>query len=518
MANGKKGIKLDKAEVYKKKHDVSTLVKAIQSFENGHFNIQGEMTKETKLWFSSGNGQYAVTFPNASDNGGDLQTLIDTCTQASFGLGGKDVLDPSYRSALKLDTTQFASTFCPYQSGIISTIEREFVNFGENRGTDYKKIRAELYKLNVYREGDFFKSHVDTPRGKSMFGTIVVCLPTVHEGGQLVLRHKGIETVFSGKPDAVTWISFYSNVEHEVLPVVSGCRVTLTYCLYFDDAVSCDVEVSHPWVDKITRVIEDRSFMPQGGLIAYGLEHEYPVEAGMRGNDLLTMLRGKDKLFATAIKKLGYDMHVACAYEGWGGNDRSYAHRVPTCDWDEFKNALIFDEEPRNRLYYGKGRYLSVNEENLKKALQDLKRNPHFGSTVFTTKFIKYSSGYSEDPISYQLTEHFGARRLLGVHWVNKPSINMIELPYTAYGNEPTLSEFYAQAVLLVEVEYRDFLGWSDDEEDTDGYVAKLKRSLKQEIAYAYPKDKSNDDGNGMDVDEDSEDSEDEIDDDPRAM
>jgi hypothetical protein len=45
-----------------------------------------------------------------------------------------------------------------------------------------RKVKAELYKLNIYGPGDFFKSHVDTPRGPDMFGSLVICLPTDFTG------------------------------------------------------------------------------------------------------------------------------------------------------------------------------------------------------------------------------------------------------------------------------------------------------------------------------------------------
>lgn len=34
-----------------------------------------------------------------------------------------------------------------------------------------------------------FKPHVDTPRSELQFGSLVVCLPTAHKGGQLVVQH-----------------------------------------------------------------------------------------------------------------------------------------------------------------------------------------------------------------------------------------------------------------------------------------------------------------------------------------
>lgn len=64
----------------------------------------------------------------------------------------------------------------------------------------------------------------------------MVCLPSIYEGGQLVVRHQGREQVFdwSGKKgnETIQWAAFFSDCEHEVLEVTSGHRVTITYNLY----------------------------------------------------------------------------------------------------------------------------------------------------------------------------------------------------------------------------------------------------------------------------------------------
>ena len=57
-------------------------------------------------------------------------------------------------------------------------------------------VQAELYKLNIYNSGGFFKAHVDTPKSEQMFGSFVVCLPTQFSGGELVLRHHGCTVKF----------------------------------------------------------------------------------------------------------------------------------------------------------------------------------------------------------------------------------------------------------------------------------------------------------------------------------
>ncbi|KAF8427281.1 hypothetical protein EV426DRAFT_529446, partial [Tirmania nivea] len=40
-----------------------------------------------------------------------------------------------------------------------------------------RKVYAELYKLNCYSQGDFFKAHKDTPLAANMLGSLVVNPP-----------------------------------------------------------------------------------------------------------------------------------------------------------------------------------------------------------------------------------------------------------------------------------------------------------------------------------------------------
>ena len=74
------------------------------------------------------------------------------------------------------------------------------------------------------------------------FGSLVVVFSTPHEGGVLLTCHRGQECAFdsaaalsTAPPSSIGYAAFFSDVEHEVTPVVSGHRVTLTYNLYFDD-------------------------------------------------------------------------------------------------------------------------------------------------------------------------------------------------------------------------------------------------------------------------------------------
>ncbi|KAL1947048.1 hypothetical protein VTO73DRAFT_14009 [Trametes versicolor] len=169
-----------------------------------------------------------------------LQELEAACEAAPFGRKQETIIDETYRKAGKMDSRNFMTRFHAEQTGIVDVIRTGLLT----GSSEEEGIPAQLYKLNVYGKGAFFKPHVDTPRSQKMFGSLVVVFPTPHEGGQLILRKEDSEWTFdaaqllSGNADRIAYVAFFSDVEHEVLPVLSGHRVTITYNLYFDNAQS----------------------------------------------------------------------------------------------------------------------------------------------------------------------------------------------------------------------------------------------------------------------------------------
>jgi len=179
----------------------------------------------------------------------ELSTLFAACQPATFGRNAEDVLDESYRKAGKLDKSDFAINLDLVGSGLLDKVHDALFGWEATR----RDIRAELYKLNVYGAypltysvakacfltlfvgpGSFFKAHKDTPRGENMFGSLVLNFPITHEGGALMLRHGGREAAHDPSrsrytaDDQVSWVTFFSDVEHEVLPVTTGHRITIT--------------------------------------------------------------------------------------------------------------------------------------------------------------------------------------------------------------------------------------------------------------------------------------------------
>ena len=128
-----------------------------------------------------------LTLSSQADKPEVLDELLKHCQPATFGRGRGDVLDEPYRKAAKLDTTEFATTFCPYMAGIIDVVAQLLL---PKVADDVRGVYAQLYKLNVYSAPSRkFKAHVDTPRSEQQFGSLVVCFPVEHAGEDYSVVH-----------------------------------------------------------------------------------------------------------------------------------------------------------------------------------------------------------------------------------------------------------------------------------------------------------------------------------------
>ncbi|TFK66431.1 hypothetical protein BDN72DRAFT_823422, partial [Pluteus cervinus] len=271
-----------------------------------------------------------LTFTSATAS--QLQDLTDACLPATFGRDKEDVYDESYRKARKLDLDDFATKFDPHAAGIIDII-REGLLEGLNQK---KHIKVELYKLNMYDQGAFFKAHKDTPRSGGMFASLVVVFPTAHQGGKLLLRHDGEEWTFdsaeilskTSSPSA-SFIAFFSDVEHEVLPVESGYRVTLTYNLSYEQSSTAEITSPNPpsvhfksipdlvpLQTAILSLLQDQRVLPQGGYFGFGLRFTYPA-FGQKDSDLqlvLEQLKGSDAVLKQVCDTLSLSTTLEVAF------------------------------------------------------------------------------------------------------------------------------------------------------------------------------------------------------------
>ncbi len=214
----------------------------------------------------------SLTLPVDVMENKNLPEFLEACSTASFGIGGQTITDTTYRDALKLDPDCFIANFELANTTILGSIA-SIMAVGSS-------IRAELYKLNVYSTGGPFKAHVDTPRSPEIFGSLVVSLPSQFTGGALVTRHQGHTMTFdwSSTPTTTQWAAFYSDVEHEVLPVTSGHRFTLTYNLYHTlstcHPVLLDITTS-PLHKELQAALKTPHFVREGGTLGFFCCYRY---------------------------------------------------------------------------------------------------------------------------------------------------------------------------------------------------------------------------------------------------
>ncbi|KAJ3504189.1 hypothetical protein NLJ89_g8065 [Agrocybe chaxingu] len=351
-----------------------------------------------------------------------LEALSKACQAATFGRAQQDVLDESYRKALKMDASAFATQFAPLELGILHTIRQNLL-----RGQKAEKpIRVELYKLNVYGPGAFFKSHVDTPRSDKMFGSLVVILPTVHTGGSLLFRHNGREFSFdSARAVAVNaegpraaFVAFYSDVEHEVLPVDSGYRVTLTYNLYFGDVGSNDqasIVAPNPVNEHLKAsflaLLKSPTFLAQGGLVGFSLSHQYPFNVeSTRLSNVITFLKGADAAVLNMCNELSLEPTLKVVYRG---------------RYEENEFCLMNDFADFDDGEYVEGGLMRYLEEAGGQIVYRIEKGP----------------------------SSWGSKNAVPILWFKTGStLNTFQSQYLAYGNEATIGYAYGELCLVVDI------------------------------------------------------------------
>ncbi|KAI0365153.1 hypothetical protein BV20DRAFT_1102883 [Pilatotrama ljubarskyi] len=294
--------------------------------------------KYLELYYGKENARY-IDLTESSEGQVDLAALEDACAPASFGRNQETILDETYRRAGKMDPSNFMTRFSVSGAGLLDAIRLGLFTGPESK----RDIRSELYALNVYGKDAFFKPHVDTPRSPHMFGSLVVVFPTPHEGGELILRRRGTEWTFdaakllAGCTDRIAYIAFFSDVEHEVLPVLSGHRVTFTYNLFYapdrrqNAAPQKGLTVLQPLrvnsdaiFDSLRALLRDEHVLPHGGTLGFGLSHVYPLPS--------TWDDGPEPLDTIFESLKGSDAAIYHACERLGLNPRL---RLVTNDYDE---------------------------------------------------------------------------------------------------------------------------------------------------------------------------------------
>ena len=234
----------------------------------------------------------------------DAKAIAALCRKSPFGRGDETVVDETVRKTWELDASQVSCrnpAWIPFEKTLADQVITDI-------GVQVTAL-AQPYKLLLYEEGAFFKPHRDTEKVPGMFGTMVVCLPSEHTGGEVYLTHGGkqrvLQTAATSAYDMST-LTWYSDVQHEVKPVLSGYRLVLTYNLVQDEQApkqtAARLDAKHEILERLLRAW-NRNFDYEDHLV-------YPLSFKYTENSLaLRNLKGSD-----AAK--GHYLEHGCAKEG----------------------------------------------------------------------------------------------------------------------------------------------------------------------------------------------------------
>ena len=273
-----------------------------------------------------------------------------------------------------------------------------------------------------------------------MVGSLVIVFPTPHSGGELVLRKDGKEWTFDGaslissQPSpSIAYIAFYSDVEHEVLKVTSGHRITITYNLYHSPREMIGTqEFSTPIVQDLTGVtdlkrtlesmLQDKDFMPEGGNLGFGLKYQYPIAYEAKISDLKGKLKGSDAHIWNACSDLGLEPNLWVIY----AVGESIAHldhiRVLAEKYYKTKVNHAYEPWPFSDVTHG-GRYV-VNSVNGIEAREEWLE--WYGLEGSETMQVTWVSGLA--------------------------SVGTLAQPIMTYGNEGQMTFVYCDPCLLATV------------------------------------------------------------------
>ena len=235
--------------------------------------------------------------------------LIEVCEQAPYGKGAETLVDTDVRRVWQLGTEQFALTnpkWPVFVDALLKDVRSEL-------GLESQKLKAHLYKLLIYEPGSFFLPHADGEKLDGMVATLVIALPSVHEGGELLITHDGQTTTIPMTGAAsgfeISFAAFYADCRHEVRPVSSGHRLCLVYNVTlakskkktlrapeFSSVTKKIAAKLKTWAEEAPTFSESGDDKPKSRKLALTLDHEY-TQKGLTSDQL----KGTDRPTAEVL-------------------------------------------------------------------------------------------------------------------------------------------------------------------------------------------------------------------------
>jgi hypothetical protein len=241
----------------------------------------------------------------------DAKRLIAGSAQAPYGRGLETVVDTKVRRVWQIEPSQFKLRNPEWEPHVAAIVDGVTDEFGIRQG-----VHAHLYKLLVYEKGSFFAPHRDSEKTEGMFATLVICLPSPHKGGTLIVEHDGqTKTIDFGGENAeftTQYAAFYADCQHQITPVTAGYRICLVYNLAIAGKNQPAAPQNSAEVDKAARLLKEIFADSSSNLskIAFPFAHQY-TEAGLDPKRLKGSDRSLVDVLSRAALTLDHQCHIA---------------------------------------------------------------------------------------------------------------------------------------------------------------------------------------------------------------
>ena len=326
--------------------NMNEFISLMEKVENpGTFSVSGKLTSKPPGLKVKGFGTVALPFLEHQ-----AKALIQLSEQAPFGRGEETIVDTKVRNVWQIASENFELSNPQWEKSLQKSIKQ----MGKQLGLHGCKIDFAPYKLLIYEKGSFFTAHRDTEKIPNMFATLVINLPSQHEGGELIVSHGGQSQHYSFADDDdifhPTFVAFYADCSHEIKPITSGYRICLIYNLaivnrkqqpLLSQQLKMVEEVSH-FIQKWTRKNNNNP------ILTYLLEHDYSEE-NLRLSNLKNGDFAKASVLLDAAEKNGCQAFLCLVTyyrESYGETtyygEYSYDHDL---DEDDFEEYDVSEEE-----------------------------------------------------------------------------------------------------------------------------------------------------------------------------
>lgn len=391
--------------------------------EKNIISCSGSISLEKKinlLYYNKDNSIDSITFPNDNEN-----LVKKSCDYATYGYKNENILDKNYRYAYQLSPDKFVvQNFNIYNTEILYKINK-FLKYD----TEINNIYPELYKLNIYTKDGHFKRHLDTPKSENMFGSLVVCISNIYDGGELYIYHNNKKEIYDlsikKNEEIIKWVAFYSDCEHEINSVNSGYRVTLTYNIYLKEKTNISHELNNDLIYN-TLIKIKKNIIFYNYILGIATQHKYPTMNKFDEKNISKILKGIDLKLYLNLKKLNFNFWIKAVYH------------IP---YDKY-----FDKN------YKKRRKINTESgDNI--FLEDNFENIEHGEDIylFSDDFSSYGGGQNEEYDSlYSCFIKCGSISIKNVKWIIKPNKWNFSNYYVAYGNEASAEIQYVTACFLI--------------------------------------------------------------------